>query len=89
MTEGKATLPMWARMFAIVVGLISIAAAFIVLLFPGIAVLTLVIFLGIGLMVMGFDRLAAGISGHPYSWTVVVPGRPDGPAGSGPNAPRP
>jgi uncharacterized membrane protein HdeD (DUF308 family) len=72
MAKHQAKLPMWARALAILVGLVSIAAAFIVLLFPGIALLTLVILLGIALMFVGLDRLIAGISGHPYEWMSVV-----------------
>jgi len=88
MAEQQATLPMWARAFAIVVGLISIAAAFVVLAFPGIAVLTLVFFLGVGLLFIGLDRLIAGISGHPYRWMTVVAVGPAGPADTTPGAPR-
>jgi hypothetical protein len=80
---------MGARAFAIVVGLISIGSAFAVLRFPAIAILTLVIFLGIGLMFMGFDRLPAGITGYPYAWAVRLPARLGGPAESGLSSPRP
>jgi uncharacterized membrane protein HdeD (DUF308 family) len=89
MVDHQATLPMWARAFAIVVGGISIAAAFIVLLFPGIALLTLVVLLGVALLFIGFDRLVAGISGHPYRWMSVVSVGPAGPAESAPGTPRP
>lgn len=87
MAERQLTLPTWARAFAIVVGVISIASAFIVLLFPGIALLTLVILLGIALMFIGLDRLIAGISGHPYHWIGVVPAGTAGPPDSMPSAP--
>jgi uncharacterized membrane protein HdeD (DUF308 family) len=88
MAGQQTTLPMWARALAIVVGLVSIAAAFIVLLFPGIAVLTLVLILGIALMFMGIDRLAAGISGHARVGVVVIPVGPVEPANSTPGTPR-
>jgi Short repeat of unknown function (DUF308) len=88
MAEHHAKLPMWARMFAIFVGIVSIAAAFIVLLFPGIALLTLVILLGIALLFIGLDRLIAGITGHPYEWLSVVAVGPAAPSETKPAAPR-
>ncbi|MGA7923484.1 MAG: DUF308 domain-containing protein [Thermoplasmata archaeon] len=54
----------WVRALAIVVGVISIVAGLIVLIFPAIALLTLVLVLGIGLIFIGVERLAAGITGH-------------------------
>jgi len=51
-------------------------------------VLTLVLFLGIGLLFIGLDRLIAGISGHPYRWMTVVSVGPAGPAATTPGAPR-
>jgi uncharacterized membrane protein len=76
MAEQEATLPTWARALAIVVGVISIICAIIVVLFPGIAILTLVLILSVALMFIGIDRLAAGISGHPYRYVTMVPIRP-------------
>ena len=87
MDEHKAVLPMWARGLAIVVGLVSIGAAIIVLLFPSIAILTLVLILGIALMFMGIDRLAAGISGHPRVGMVMIPVAPADKASGGPGSP--
>jgi uncharacterized membrane protein HdeD (DUF308 family) len=78
MADHKATLPTWARALAIVVGVISIGAAFIVVLFPGIAILTLVILLGVALLFIGIDRLIAGITGHPYYWMAMAPSTPSG-----------
>jgi len=73
MAEQKGALPTWARALAIVVGVISIGASVIVLLFPFVAILTLVILLGVALLFVGIDRLVAGITGHPYAWVAVVP----------------
>lgn len=65
-------LPAWYRAIAVVVGLISIALAFIVLLFPGLALLTLVFLLGFALLVIGIDRVIAGLTGHPFGWVPFV-----------------
>jgi hypothetical protein len=59
-------LPDWYRAIAILVGVVSIALAFVVLAFPGLAVLTLVFLLALALLVIGVDRLMAGITGHPW-----------------------
>jgi uncharacterized membrane protein HdeD (DUF308 family) len=61
-------LPTWYRGLAILVGLISIALGFIVLAFPGLALLTLVFLLAFALLVIGIDRLIAGVTGHPFGW---------------------
>jgi len=79
---------MWARLLAIVVGVFSIGAAFFVLLFPGVAILTLVFLLGFALLFIGFDRLAAGISGHPHTVVVMTPVGSNAPDASTPAAPR-
>ena len=79
---------MWARLLAIIVGVFSIAAAVFVLLFPGVAILTLVLLLGIALLFMGFDRLAAGISGHPHAIMVMTSVGSSAPADGPPTAPR-
>lgn len=86
--QHRGTLPTWARVLTILVGVFSIAAACIVLLFPGIAVLTLVLLLGVALFFIGIDRLAAGVTGHPHPEMVVVPVRLSGPADVPPGAPR-
>jgi hypothetical protein len=65
MAGQQVTLPMWARGLAIVVGLVSIAAAVIVLLFPSIAVPTLVLILGVGLIV---HESRAASRGHLGAW---------------------
>ncbi|MCX9011581.1 MAG: DUF308 domain-containing protein [Candidatus Methanoperedens sp.] len=64
--EGAAQMPGWMRALAIIVGIISIIAAIIVLLYPAIAVATLITLLAIGLLLIGIERLAIGISGRPY-----------------------
>jgi uncharacterized membrane protein HdeD (DUF308 family) len=62
----KVTLPMWARVLAIVVGIASIVLAFVVLAYPGLAVLTLVFLLALAFLFIGIDRLIAGVTGHPF-----------------------
>jgi len=71
MAEERGTLPAWARVLAIVVGVISIGASVIVLLFPYVALLTLVILLGIALLFIGVERLINGITGHSYAWVTA------------------
>ena len=81
------TLPTWARALAIVVGLVAIVAGIIVLVFPGVAILTLVFLLGIALLFIGIDRLMSGITGHPYQGMFGMPLAPPGqmqPPGSPP-----
>lgn len=85
-------LPSWYRALAILVGVVSIALAFIVLADPALGALLLIFLLALALMVMGIDRLVAGVSGHPYGWSVaVVPGMAGtpgtGPGGSPPLSP--
>lgn len=64
MEVGKVSLPSWARALAIMVGILSIIAGFLVLIFPGLGVLVVVYFLAVALIFIGVERLAAGISGH-------------------------
>lgn len=61
-------LPTWYRTVAIIVGLISIVLAFVVLIYPGLAVLTLIFLLAFALMFIGIDRLIAGVTGQPFGW---------------------
>jgi hypothetical protein len=79
-----ATLPGWYRVLATIVGIISIALAFVLLIFPGLALLTLVFLLAFAFLVIGIDRLAAGITGHPYGFAPggLLPGM-GGPPPSG------
>ena len=84
-------LPTWYRGLATVVGLISIGLAFVVLAFPGLALLTLVFLLSFALLVIGIDRLAAGITGHPFGFGPAflnVSPPPSSPPGSGPQSPK-
>ncbi len=89
MAAATVTLPTWARALAIVVGLVAIAAGIIVLVFPGIAVLTLVFLLGIALLFIGIDRLMSGITGHPYQGMFGMPLAPPAqPPASGGSPPK-
>ncbi|MFZ1023796.1 MAG: DUF308 domain-containing protein [Thermoplasmata archaeon] len=68
MQASTVRLPSWYRALTAVVGLIAIALAFVLLAYPGIALLTLVFLLAFALLVIGIDRLIAGITGHPFGW---------------------
>lgn len=59
-------LPTWYRVLAVIVGVFSIALALIVLVDPVLAIWLLIFFLAFALLLMGIDRLVAGISGHPF-----------------------
>jgi uncharacterized membrane protein HdeD (DUF308 family) len=93
MHRSHAKLPVWYRAVAVVVGLISIALAFVVIVFPAFGLVTLVFLLGFALLVIGVDRLIAGITGHPFGWLpgivrdVTTAG--SGPGGSPPLGPAP
>jgi uncharacterized membrane protein HdeD (DUF308 family) len=76
-SAAKVTLPGWARALAIVVGIVSIILGIIVLLFPGLAILTLIFLLAIAFLFIGIDRLIAGITGHPYYGLLPVMAPPD------------
>ncbi len=82
-------LPTWYRALAIMVGVVSIIFAFIVLADPALGALLLIFLLALALMVIGIDRLVAGISGHPYGWTVAVLPGVAGPPGPGPGGTSP
>jgi len=86
--EQKAILPTWARILAVIVGVLLLAAAGLVLLEPVYGLFLMVVFLGIALVFLGMDRIVAGITGHPYSWMTMTPVGPTGPAGGQPGAPR-
>jgi hypothetical protein len=49
-------------------GIISIALAFVVLAFPALALALVIFLLGFALLVIGIDRLMAGLTGHPFGW---------------------
>jgi uncharacterized membrane protein HdeD (DUF308 family) len=57
----------WERSFEILVGIFSIVAALLVWAFPGVAVLTLLALLAVGLLLTGVASVSLGISarGHP------------------------
>ena len=59
-------LPMWYRTLAVIVGVFSIALALIVLVEPLLALWLLIFFLALALLMMGIDRLVAGVTGHPF-----------------------
>lgn len=62
----SAKLPTWYRALAITVGVLSIALALIVLVEPLLALWLLIFFLAFALLLMGIDRLVAGVTGHPF-----------------------
>ena len=84
MPASSVVLPMWYRAFAVVVGVLSIALALIVLADPRLALWLLIFLLGFALLVIGMDRLVAGITGHPFGWTMMPVNTP--PAGGAPPA---
>lgn len=88
MPSSSAKLPSWYRALALIVGVISIALAFVVLIDPVLAVATLILLLGFALLVIGIDRIVAGITGHPFGLMVpsMSPGGPSGPGGAGPGS---
>ena len=59
--------PMAFRAFHIIMGLIAIAAAFVILAEPGLGILTLVLILSFALLVLGVSRLARGLSHNLFS----------------------
>ena len=82
-------LPMWYRTLAVIVGVFSIALALIVLVEPLLALWLLIFFLALALMLMGVDRLAAGISGHPVGGMFTLMGPASGGSGGTPPAQTP
>lgn len=72
MTAGALKLPSWYRVLAAAIGVLSIILAFIVLFDPTLALFFLVFLLALAFMLLGIDRLLAGLSGHPYSWAGSV-----------------
>ena len=65
----KIPLPNWARTLAVVGGLLSLVAGFLVLIYPGLGVLTVAYILAFALIMLGVDRLATGIAGQAYRFT--------------------
>ncbi len=88
-----AKLPTWYRAFATFVGLLSIVLALVVLADPVLGVAVLVLLLGFALLVIGIDRLVAGVTGHPFGFApglqplVGSPPPSSGPGGSPPAQP--
>lgn len=72
MAASSIALPMWYRVLAVFVGVLSIALAFVVLVDPHLAIWLLIFLLAFALLVVGMDRLVAGISGHPFGWMMRV-----------------
>jgi uncharacterized membrane protein HdeD (DUF308 family) len=66
MLASSVKLPTWYRSLAVLVGVVSIALAFVVLADPALGLATLVLLLGFALFVIGIDRVVAGVTGHPY-----------------------
>jgi hypothetical protein len=80
-------LPMWYRTLAVIVGVFSIALALIVLVEPLLALWLLIFFLALALLMMGIDRLVAGVTGHPFGqmMPLMPPLRPGGDASKTPS----
>jgi len=66
MAAAPMKLPTWYRALAVIVGVFSIVLALIVLVEPLLALWLLIFFLALALLMMGIDRLVAGITGHPF-----------------------
>ena len=59
-------LPNWSRALAIVVGLVSLAAGLLVLVFPALGLVFVVYMIAFSLILLGIERLGMGITGHAY-----------------------
>ena len=68
---GRVRMPDWARALAVTVGVISLVAGLLVLIFPGLGVLFVVYFLAFALLMLGMDRIATGVSGYTYEIKAV------------------
>jgi len=79
MHRSQAVLPTWYRAVAIIFGLITVGLALLVLADPALGLFALVFLLAFALLVMGVDRIIAGITGHPFGW---MPGAMRGVVGS-------
>ena len=66
----------WLRILEIILGLIVLILAGYVLAYPGVAILTLVFVLGIGLFVLGITRIfgafASGVSGGMRMLSLII-----------------
>ncbi len=85
MNPSSTLLPTWYRVFAVIVGLISIALALIVLVEPVLALWLLIFLLALALLVMGIDRVITGFTGHVVSQAAFF--GPGMAPGSGTNSP--
>lgn len=77
MQQMSAKLPTWYRVLTTIVGVVLVVLAFVLLVYPGLALLTLVFLLVFAFLVLGVDRIAAGITGHPFGWMAMM-GPPSG-----------
>jgi len=59
-------LPNWYRALAVIVGVCSIVLALLVLVEPSLVLWLLILFLALALLLMGIDRLVAGVTGHSF-----------------------
>ncbi|HTW55215.1 MAG TPA: DUF308 domain-containing protein [Thermoplasmata archaeon] len=80
-------LPNWYRGLATLVGLVSIVLAIVVLADPALGLLTLVFLLGFALLVIGIDRIIAGITGHPFGFMPPMMPPAGAPPPGGPKSP--
>jgi len=86
-TPSGPKLPGWYRALATLVGVVSIVLAIVVLVDPALGVLTLVFLLGFALLVIGIDRIIAGITGHPFGFMPTMMPAPGTPPAGGPKSP--
>ena len=63
---GRVSLPAWARALAVIVGVLSIVAGFLILIYPGLGVLAVVYILAFAMVMLGVERLAMGLTGQTY-----------------------
>ena len=93
MAATVAKLPTWYRALAVIVGVLAMVSALIVLMRPLLAIWLLIFLLAVGLLVVGMDRLAAGISGQPFWWAQPplpsTPGQSSSPISTTGTAPKP
>jgi hypothetical protein len=87
MLAAPRTLPSWYRALAIVVGVISIGLALLVLVDPALGLALLVILLAFALLVIGFDRLIMGVTGHTFGAGALLPMEFTGKPGAPPQSP--
>lgn len=60
---GTEKLPGWGRVAEIILGIVSLIAGIYVIIYPGIAVLTLILLLGVGLIFLGARDIVLGATG--------------------------